>query len=488
MRPRPCLIMCGTAARAHTMAPRRFTSSVSWKSSSVRSSSGASLRTPALFTRTSRRPHSSTTRSNVRSTAKASVMSLVKGSASPPSRRDLLGGVGDPGRVAVEERHLRPRPGQHPRGRRADAAAGAGDDRHAAFERQDVRDLGHGPQTLVHSPSPRKEATCPPSPLSRSSRRPGRRPRRRGRRPQEVLRQGRGRRLPAPRRHPRARRGRPARRGEGRRLPEEGLRAEPGRGLPRPRRRHARGRGHEEGPGARGRSSTRRPATAAPPRAAPSSPAMLSSGQEIEKHLGRAAELNRTRLRRRASPPPAASSPPCTRTARRCPATTRRPPPSTTAAARAATPRAAAAWRRWCATAAASPRDPARAVALARKSCDAGPRRGLRRARHRAAEGRGRPRRPRAGARPLHEGLRRRRAARLPRPRRARARRRRRRHPRPRRAPPSSSGRPATGRSAPAATSSASSSGRGPGRARRPRPGHVASSGRPARTATRAAA
>ena len=86
MRPLPCLIMCAAAARAHTMAPRRFTSSVSWKSSSVSSSSEASLRTPALLTRMSRRPHSSTTRSSVRSTAKASVMSLVKDSASPPPR------------------------------------------------------------------------------------------------------------------------------------------------------------------------------------------------------------------------------------------------------------------------------------------------------------------------------------------------------------------------------------------------------------------
>jgi hypothetical protein len=63
--------------------------------------------------------------------------------------RDLLGGLGDAGRVAVDERDLRARLCQEPRGGGADAAARAGHHRHPACEREHVA-VGHGATNLVH--------------------------------------------------------------------------------------------------------------------------------------------------------------------------------------------------------------------------------------------------------------------------------------------------------------------------------------------------
>ena len=119
------------------------------------------------------------------------------------------------------------------------------------------------------------------------------------------------------------------------------------------------------------------------------------------------------------------------------------------------------------------PRDMAKAAALARKSCDAGATAACVALALALQNGEGLAGRPEAGARALHEGLRRRRAARLPGPRRARARRRRRR-PRPAAGRSSCSERPATGASAPAATSAALLLGARAGRARRPGPGDLA--------------
>ena len=71
-------------------------------------------------------------------------MSFVKASASPPPSADLLGGVGDPARVAVEKGHRCAGAGEHESGRGADPAPGARDHRDPALERQHVRDVGHG--------------------------------------------------------------------------------------------------------------------------------------------------------------------------------------------------------------------------------------------------------------------------------------------------------------------------------------------------------
>ena len=213
---------------------------------------------------------------------------------------------------------------------------------------------------------------------------------------------------------------------------------------------------------------------------------MFAAGKEVEKHLGHAAELygracdgGHRRLLR-----------PARRDVRRgladAEATWRRRPPSTTRAARAGDATSCGRLAAMLRDGRGVPRDMAKAAALARKSCDGGADGGLRRPRARAPERRGSARRPEAGARALHQGLRRRRRARLPGPRRAGARRRRR------------GARPAAGaravpeglrrrRSAPAATSgrccSRAGRGRRPTWPRRPR-----CCARPARTATRAAA
>ena len=106
IRPRPWRSMCGTAARAQTMAPRRFTSSVSWKSSSVSSSSEAS-RSDARVVDQHVEPAPLVDDAVERALDGEGVGHVVgEGERVAPRERDLLGGLVDAGGVAVDERHV----------------------------------------------------------------------------------------------------------------------------------------------------------------------------------------------------------------------------------------------------------------------------------------------------------------------------------------------------------------------------------------------
>ena len=236
----------------------------------------------------------------------------------------------------------------------------------------------------------------------------------------QVLRQGTGRRLSRARVDARARRRPAPRPGEGGLLPEEGLRPRPRAGLPRPRGGGAGRRGlQEEGPGARGRRSTARPATAASPPGCAELGGMLEAGdrgREEPRPRGGAARPRRARAASRAS---------CGRLAAMYETGSPMPRDDRKAVA-LLTPRLRRQRRRELRPARrghrrgpghrprhrrAPPLSPARAATPAFVPACVGARR------TRSSRGDRVAARPAAGARALHEGLRRRRAARLLRPR-----------------------------------------------------------------------
>ena len=94
--PSPCSRMRTAAARAQVNVPRRWMVMTASKSSSVIFHSTLSRRMPALVTRTSSRPNSSTARSTSRSAASVVPTGTTSATAVPPaSVIDCDGLLGD---------------------------------------------------------------------------------------------------------------------------------------------------------------------------------------------------------------------------------------------------------------------------------------------------------------------------------------------------------------------------------------------------------
>ena len=157
-----CFAMCGTAARAHTITPRRLTSSISCRSSSdevlqrrLAQQAGvvdedveaAPLLGDAVERALDGEGVGDVGRERQRLAAREA---------------DLLRRLGDRGWVAVEDRDEGAGTCERARRRGADAAAGAGHDGDAARQREDVRQRAHGRLTLVQS-------TRPPQPGRRTT-------------------------------------------------------------------------------------------------------------------------------------------------------------------------------------------------------------------------------------------------------------------------------------------------------------------------------
>ena len=115
------------AAAMPCSTPRRLTSIIADQPSTSRSVVGPILLMPALPTNTSRRPNSCTAASTSRSTSARCVTSVATVSARAARVTNLVGQLAQPILAARTEDDGRATPGQQPRGRGADTAAGAGD-------------------------------------------------------------------------------------------------------------------------------------------------------------------------------------------------------------------------------------------------------------------------------------------------------------------------------------------------------------------------